>query len=70
MSEQNKIIGKRIKERRKALKMTQSAVSHQLGILKRNKLVKSRREGKSVFYSLSDDHVRTIISQGMDHISE
>ena len=53
-----------------ALKMTQSAVSHQLGILKRNKLVKSRREGKSVFYSLSDDHVRTIISQGMDHISE
>ena len=53
-----------------ALNMTQSAISHQLAILKRNKLVKSRREGKSVFYSLSDDHVRTIISQGMDHISE
>ena len=53
-----------------ALKMTQSAISHQLAILKRNKLVKSRREGKSVFYSLADDHVRTIISQGMDHISE
>ena len=53
-----------------ALRMTQSAVSHQLGILKRSKLVKSRREGKSVFYSLSDDHVRAIISQGMDHISE
>ena len=48
-----------------ALRMTQSAVSHQLGILKRCKLVKSRREGKSVFYSLADEHVRTIISQGM-----
>ena len=53
-----------------ALGMTQSAVSHQLGILKRSKLVKSRREGKSVFYSLADDHVRTIISQGMEHIGE
>ena len=52
------------------LGMTQSAVSHQLGILKRSKLVKSRREGKSVFYSLADDHVRTIISQGMEHINE
>ena len=53
-----------------ALGMTQSAVSHQLGILKRSKLVKSRREGKSVFYSLADEHVRTIISQGMEHIEE
>ena len=53
-----------------ALRMTQSAVSHQLGILKRSKLVKSRREGKSVFYSLADEHVRTIISQGMEHIEE
>ena len=53
-----------------ALRMTQSAISHQLNILKRNKLVKSRREGKSVFYSLADDHVRTIVSQGMDHIEE
>ena len=53
-----------------ALSMTQSAVSHQLNILKRNKLVKSRREGKSVFYSLADDHVRTIVSQGMEHIEE
>ncbi len=43
-----------------ALNMTQSAISHQLRILKQNKLVKSRREGKSVFYSLADDHVRTI----------
>ena len=47
-----------------ALNMTQSAISHQLRILKQNKLVKSRREGKSVFYSLADDHVRTIINQG------
>ena len=53
-----------------ALNMTQSAISHQLGILKRSKLVKSRRDGKSVFYSLADDHVRTIISQGMEHIEE
>lgn len=53
-----------------SLSMTQSAISHQLNILKRSKLVKSRREGKSVFYSLADDHVRTIISQGMEHINE
>lgn len=52
------------------LKMNQSAISHQLRILKQNKLVKARREGKSVFYSLADDHVRTIIGQGMDHVSE
>lgn len=53
-----------------ALHMTQSAVSHQLKILKRNKLVKSRREGKSIFYSLADSHVRTIIDQGKEHIEE
>ena len=53
-----------------ALNMTQSAISHQLRILKQNKLVKSRREGKSVFYSLADDHVRTIIDQGREHIEE
>ncbi|MCR5663672.1 MAG: metalloregulator ArsR/SmtB family transcription factor [Oscillospiraceae bacterium] len=53
-----------------ALSMTQSAVSHQLAILKRSRLVKSRREGKSVFYSLADEHVRTIIGQGMEHIEE
>lgn len=52
------------------LNMTSSAVSHQLNILKRCKLIKSRREGKSVFYSLADNHVRTIISQGLDHIEE
>ena len=52
------------------LGMTQSAISHQLKILKRSKLVTSRREGKSVFYSLADDHVRTIIGQGREHIEE
>lgn len=52
------------------LNMTQSAVSHQLKILKQSKLVKSRREGKSVFYSLADGHVRTIIAQGREHINE
>ena len=52
------------------LNMTQSAISHQLKILKQNKLVKSRREGKSIFYSLADDHVRTIIAQGCEHIEE
>ena len=52
------------------LRMTPSAVSHQLSILKRNKLVQSRRDGKSIFYSLADDHVRTIIGQGMEHILE
>ncbi len=54
----------------RALNMTQSAISHQLRILKQNKLVKNRREGKSIFYSLADDHVRTIIAQGLDHIEE
>lgn len=54
----------------KVLNMTQSAISHQLRILKQNKLVKNRREGKSIFYSLADDHVRTIISMGREHILE
>lgn len=53
-----------------ALRMTSSAVSHQLNALKRAKLVKTRRVGKSVYYSLSDDHVRTIIKMGMEHIEE
>ena len=52
------------------LKLTQTAVSHQLRILKTNKLVKSRKEGKNVFYSLADDHVRLIINQGMEHVEE
>lgn len=54
----------------KALNMTQSAVSHQLRILKQSRLVKNRREGKSIFYSLADDHVRTMIAQGREHILE
>ena len=53
-----------------ALGMTQSAVSHQLKILKQSKLVKARREGKSIFYSLADGHVRTIIDQGLEHVNE
>lgn len=52
------------------LSMTTSAISHQLRVLKQSRLVKFRREGKTVFYSLSDDHVRTIIGMGMEHISE
>ena len=52
------------------LNMTQSAISHQLRILKQSKLVKNRREGKAVFYSLADDHVRSIIAQGREHIEE
>ena len=52
------------------LGMTQSAVSHQHRLLKQSKLVDSRREGKSVIYSLADDHVSTIISMGMEHIGE
>ena len=52
------------------LNMTQSAISHQLKILKISRLVKSRRDGKSIFYSLADDHVRSIIAQGREHIEE
>jgi len=53
-----------------ALGMTQSAISHQLRILKQSRLVKGRREGKHIFYSLADDHVRSIIAQGREHIEE
>ncbi len=52
------------------LDMSQSSVSHQLRILKRSRLVKSRKEGKWVFYSLCDDHVRTVFAMGLDHILE
>ena len=54
----------------KMLHMNQSAISHQLKILKQAKLVTGRREGKSVIYSLADEHVRTIIDQGREHIEE
>ena len=52
------------------LQMGQSAISHQLRILKQMRLVKFRREGKTVFYSLSDSHIQTILDQGMEHINE
>ena len=52
------------------LGMSQSAISHQLRVLKQNKLVKNRREGKSILYSLADEHVKTIIGQGFEHIEE
>jgi len=52
------------------LNMTQSAISHQLRVLKQAKLVKSRRDGKIVYYSLLDEHVRTIFDQGLNHINE
>ena len=52
------------------LEMSQSAISHQLRVLKQSKLVKFRREGKTIFYSLADEHVRTIMDQGIEHIEE
>lgn len=52
------------------LHMTQSAVSHQLAILKRSSLIKGRRDGKQVFYSLADEHVRTMIATGLEHLEE
>ncbi|MBU5454457.1 ArsR/SmtB family transcription factor [Caproiciproducens sp. MSJ-32] len=52
------------------LDMTQSAISHQLRVLKQAKLVKNRREGKVVYYSLDDDHVKSIFDQGLNHINE
>jgi len=52
------------------LKMTQSAVSHQLRILKANQLVRYRRDGKSLIYALNDEHVATILKIGMEHIEE
>ncbi len=52
------------------LEMSQSAISHQLRILKQMQLVKNRREGKSVFYSLADGHIKAILSQGLEHIEE
>ncbi|HKM34605.1 MAG TPA: metalloregulator ArsR/SmtB family transcription factor [Lachnospiraceae bacterium] len=52
------------------LNMTQSAISHQLRVLKQMDLVKNRRDGKTIFYSLADSHIVTILSQGLDHIEE
>ena len=53
-----------------AVQLSQSAVSHQLRVLKDTKLVRFRRDGKTVYYALDDDHVRSILSMGMDHIEE
>ena len=52
----------------KELKMSQSSISHQLKILRENKIVKNRKTGKQVFYSLDDEHVSSIITQGVDHL--
>ena len=52
------------------LEMTQSAISHQLRILKQMDLVKNRRDGKTIYYSLADDHIVSILNQGMEHINE
>ncbi|MBE6862323.1 MAG: helix-turn-helix transcriptional regulator [Ruminococcus sp.] len=54
----------------KLLGMTQSAISHQLRVLKQARLVKNRREGKTIFYSLCDEHVKTIFYHAMEHVME
>jgi len=59
-----------VKDIAEKLDMTQSAVSHQLKILKQAKLIKNRREGKQIFYALSDDHVHSIITLGLEHVKE
>ncbi len=53
-----------------SLGMEQSTISHQLRVLRTNKLVKIRREGKQIYYSLDDDHVKKIIEMGLDHVLE
>lgn len=54
----------------KQLEMSQTAISHQLRLLKQNRLIRYRRQGKSVFYSLADDHVKTIINCATEHVEE
>ena len=61
---------KSVSEIAELLNMNQSAISHQLRFLKNSKLVRNRREGKTIFYSLADDHVYNIISQGIEHVEE
>lgn len=53
-----------------SLSMTQSAISHQLRVLKQMDLVKNRRDGKTIFYSLADDHIAGILDMGLEHINE
>ncbi len=52
------------------LNLTQSATSHQLRVLKQARLVKPRREGKNIYYSLDDEHIEEIFNQGLNHINE
>ena len=59
-----------VNELAESLNLTQSAVSHQLKLLKQARLVRARREGKSMIYALADDHVSTMIGQGLEHIAE
>lgn len=60
----------RVNDIAQVLSMNASAISHQLRVLKQARLVKFRRDGKTVYYALADDHVRTIIDQGAEHIGE
>jgi len=53
-----------------AVELSQSAVSHQLRMLKQMHLIKFRREGKNLWYSLADDHVKTILEMGLEHVLE
>jgi DNA-binding transcriptional ArsR family regulator len=53
-----------------AVELSQSAISHQLRILKQMHLIKFRRDGKNILYSLADDHVRTILQMGLEHVLE
>ena len=52
------------------LNMSQSSISHQLRVLKQSRLVKFRRDGRTIYYSLADHHVQTMLSQGMEHVTE
>lgn len=61
---------KNVNEISEELNVSQSAISHQLRILKSSKLIKNRRSGKEIFYSLDDDHVYNIIAQGIEHVTE
>lgn len=53
-----------------AVELSQSAISHQLRLLKQMHLIKYRREGKNILYSLADDHVKTILQMGLEHVME
>ena len=61
---------KNVTEISKELQISQSAISHQLNILKINNLIKNRRDGKTIYYSIADKHVYNIIEQGIEHVEE